>query len=112
MRLRESKSSRLPHRERYYYCLRRKGRELQSGKDFTGAGMIAGLMGSNYELTDTAKAAQFTYEKARQTGLTTFVAQAEHGRYLTSGMGSDIALCTALNKYPILPKMVDGVITV
>jgi 2-phosphosulfolactate phosphatase len=82
-------------------------------EDFTGAGMIAGLLESAYELSDMAKAAKYTYEKALETGLTTFVGQTEHGLFLTeSGMGSDIAWCTALNKYPILPKMVDGVIKI
>lgn len=80
-------------------------------EDFTGAGMIVSLAGSNCELTDTAKVALLTYEKSRESGLTAFVGQAEHGRYLKEiGMESDIALCTALNKYPILPKMVDGII--
>jgi 2-phosphosulfolactate phosphatase len=80
-------------------------------EDFTGAGMIVHLTGSNCELTDTAKVALLTYEKSRESGLTAFVGQAEHGRYLKEiGMESDIALCTDLNRYPILPRMVDGVI--
>lgn len=80
-------------------------------EDFVGAGMIVRLAGPNNELTDTAKVAQLTYEKARESGLTAFIGQAEHGRYLKEiGMESDIALCTELNKYPILPKMVNGII--
>lgn len=80
-------------------------------EDFTGAGMIVSLAGSDYELTDTAKVARYAYEKARESGLTSFVGQAEHGRYLKEiGMESDIALCTELNKYPILPRMADGII--
>lgn len=80
-------------------------------EDFTGAGMIVSSIGSNCELTDTAKTAQFTFENAREIGLTAFVSQAEHGRYLKEiGMESDIALCTTLNEFPILPRLVDGVI--
>lgn len=82
-------------------------------EDFTGAGMIVSLAGSNCELTDTAKVALFTYEKARESGLTVFVGQAEHGRYLKEiGMESDIALCTELNQYPILPRMGEGAIRI
>lgn len=80
-------------------------------EDFTGAGMIVSAIGSNYELTDRAKTAQFTFEKAWEIGLASIVSQTEHGRYLKEiGMESDIAWCTTLNKFPILPRLVDGVI--
>lgn len=82
-------------------------------EDFTGAGMIVHLAGANCELTDTAKVALLTYEKARQSGIATFTSQAEHGRYLKEiGMESDIDLCTEVDKYSILPRMADGVIRV
>lgn len=80
-------------------------------EDFTGAGMIVHLAGNGCELTDTAKVALLTYEKARQSGITAFTSQAEHGRYLKEiGMESDIALCTEVDKFSILPRMADGVI--
>ena len=91
-------------------CAGREGN--LSLEDMACAGMIVSLVGTNYQLTDTAKAAWYTFEKARQMGLTAFVSQTEHGRYLNEiGMGSDIALCTNLNKFPILPELKDGAIT-
>ncbi len=91
-------------------CAGREGNP--SLEDMACAGMIVSMIGSTYQLTDAAKAAWYTFEKARQTGLTAFVSQTEHGRYLNEiGMGSDIALCTNLNKFPILPELKDGAIT-
>lgn len=82
-------------------------------EDTACAGMIVSLIGSNYDLTDNAKAALFTFEKAWQIGLTSFVGQTQHGRYLKEiGMESDIALCTNLNSIPVVPKLKDGDITI
>jgi 2-phosphosulfolactate phosphatase len=82
-------------------------------EDFTGAGMIVSLAQTGCELSDTAKAALYAYEKARETGLTTFVGQTGHGSYLKEiGMEPDIALCTEIDKYPIVPRMVDGAIRI
>jgi 2-phosphosulfolactate phosphatase len=81
-------------------------------EDLAGAGMIVDAL-SDYALTDTAKIARYTYEKAKDTGITAFVGQTEHGQYLQKiGMETDIACCTALNKFPILPIFKDEVIRI
>ncbi len=81
-------------------------------EDLAGAGMIVDALPDRMH-TDTAKLAQYTYENAKKTGITVFVGQTEHGRYLKKiGMDEDIVLCTALNKFPILPKFKDGVIKI
>jgi 2-phosphosulfolactate phosphatase len=83
-----------------------------SREDLAGAGMIVDAL-TDYPLTDTAKIARYTYEKAKNTGITTFVGQTEHGQYLKKiGMEADIDLCTALNKFPILPKFRDGIVRI
>jgi 2-phosphosulfolactate phosphatase len=59
-------------------------------------------------LTDAAKLALYVYEKAAPD-LAGFVNQTQHGHYLQEiGMGEDIGRCLALNKYPIIPKYING----
>ncbi len=81
-------------------------------EDLAGAGMIVASL-SEHMLTDRAKISRYTYDKAVNMGITAFVEQTEHGQYLTKiGMEADIGFCTALNKFPLLPKFRDGIIKI
>jgi 2-phosphosulfolactate phosphatase len=82
-------------------------------EDLACAGMMAQLLQERTQkiLTDTAKLAQYVWEKA-SPNLEEFVKQTQHGRYLKEiGMEEDIGRCLTVNKYPIIPKYSNGKIS-
>ncbi|NLY75715.1 MAG: 2-phosphosulfolactate phosphatase [Firmicutes bacterium] len=90
-------------------CSGREGK--LSLEDLACAGMIARSVSEAgaAELTDAAKAAVFTAKQIRKGGLTKFVSETEHGRYLKKiGMESDLKACTAIDSVPVLPRFQDG----
>jgi len=84
-------------------------------EDLACAGLIIQRLwkeGSEFELTDSAKVAVYVAEKAALAGLSQFVGETDHGRYLQGlGLGEDIAECVTLDKYLILPKFKNGKIS-
>lgn len=84
-------------------------------EDLACAGLIVKLLeeaGVVIEWTDSAKLAYFVWEKAAPD-LEAFIRQTEHGRYLSEiGLGGDIPDCLALNKFPLLPRYVNGKVAI
>jgi 2-phosphosulfolactate phosphatase len=82
-------------------------------EDMACAGMMIQLLESNARnvLTDSAKLAQYVWEKA-SPDLEGFIRQTQHGRYLIElGMEEDIQECLMFNKFPILPMFKSGKIS-
>lgn len=89
------------------------GREQNlSMEDLACAGMIIQMLEQrcpNLELTDAATVARIIAEKSVLASLTQFIKETEHGRYLIeNGMEPDIAVCTILNQFSIVPKYSNG----
>lgn len=97
-------------RDTVIVCAGREGN--MSLEDLACAGKITALLKAaipSLEMTDAAQTAYWISERADQTGLERFIGETEHGRYLAEiGMVPDIQACTALDRYPILPRYRNG----
>ncbi|HBF36033.1 MAG TPA: 2-phosphosulfolactate phosphatase, partial [Firmicutes bacterium] len=77
-------------------------------EDLACAGLMIELLKDEIgnDLTDSAKLAQYVWEKAG-VNLEEFIKQTQHGRYLKEiGLEQDIHDCMALNQYEIVPRYV------
>ena len=87
-----------------------------SMEDLACAGLIIEAleqMETAHYLTDPALLALYTCEHVHKVGLKKFISQTEHGRYLAEiGLAEDVAICSSLAQYSILPRLVDGQIKI
>ena len=85
-------------------------------EDLACAGRLIQLLqtaGVGLELNDAAYLARLSNERSLSIGLEAFIGQTDHGKYLSEiGMTEDLKVCTSIDSVPILPKFVDGRITI
>ena len=90
--------------ELYLFCSGRNG--AFSLEDAAFAGLLCQRLGKIYQLADTAKAALAIW-KMWDGRVLDLLAACEHGRYLEEiGLGSDLSLCAAVDKYSVVPVLV------
>ncbi len=79
-------------------------------EDFLGAGAIASYFPEDAAFSDAVQAALLAYRGAEDSLLDT-VKRGSHGRDLISiGFAEDVELCAQLDRYPVVPRLKDGVI--